>query len=223
MGLFDKKSTSNQTTNDYTTVTNTAVGGADQRAAGDNSIIGGNITAENISGDVNMVDYGTVEKSFDFATGSLDAATNIAANAFTLTDTATTNALLFGQNALATNLETMKLTRDITGDAFESVFKNSSAALNFAENSSERALDFAAGANSDSLDFAAESQRNSLTSLDKANLNLSQIASNAINKVSDVVKAANTSDSVQTIQYIIGGVIAVAVVFMFLKAPKGSN
>lgn len=198
MGFFDKKSTVKQTTNDYTT-TNT-VGATDQRAAGDNSVIGGSVTAQSISGDVSFSDLGAIEKSFDFATGAIDGATNIAANSFQYADNAVTNSLLFGKSALDSNREAMGVVKEITGDAFDTVFKNSAAALT----------------------FATDSQENALGSLDKATNSLSSVASNAISAISSVVKGANTSDSVQTIQYIVGGVIAVALVFIFLKAPKGN-
>lgn len=195
MGFFDKKVKTETTNVDQTQ--NTTTEALDQRAAGDNSNIAGNITGQNI-GSVTTTDYGAIEKSFDFSTGALDAATNIAANSFQYADNANTNALLFGESALRSNQIAMALTKDLAGSAFDTVYKNSKNAL----------------------DNAAESQKGALSTVDKTVSSMGTIVGNAVSKISDVVKGANTSDSVQTIQYIAGAVIFVAVAYMFLKGNK---
>lgn len=197
MGFFDKKSSTNTTTNDYTT--NLQAGGADNRVGGDNSNFGGNVSAQEINGNVSMTDYGAIEQGVGLAKGSLDFASNTVANAFTLTDTATTNALLFGKSAFQYADASNKYLADISqgalkanSDVINGAFENNTSVVEKALDSNKSAFNSTLGA-----------------------------VNNAIAAVKDTVKGANTSDSVQTIQYIAGAVVVGILGFvLFSKGNK---
>ncbi len=185
MSLIDKKksTTTNTTNNDYTTTTSST----DNRVI-EGGIVGGNITGQSI-GDVTVSDYGAIEQGVGLAKGSLDFASNVVANAFTLNDENTKNTLLFGKSALDSNLESSKLVSNIAGKSIDKLYENNNNVLNFASSSQGAAL------------------------------NAVKDASNtALSKVSEVVKNANTSDSVQTIKYIMWGVIGVAAVVLLSRS-----
>ena len=204
MGFFDKKSTKN-TTNNETNID-------DSLTAVDNSSIGdasnvNKITAENISGDVVMTDYGAIEQATGLAKGALDFSSNTLANAFQFGDSQVTKSLLFGESALQLADNVNKMNQEFGMSAVDSVVEATKNSLNFGNSALENSLNFG----NDALEKA--------TSLGKDALSSATAAANfAVNKVSDVVKAANTSDSVQTIKYIMLGVAVVAA--LIFVAPK---
>lgn len=189
MGLFDKKSTTKTTNTEYTT--DSSVHTVDNKVVGDNSNVGGNISAQNINGNVTNTDYGAIAEGTGLSKAALDFASNNVANAFTFADSALEKNTLFGDRALDSVDYTNKLANQVTGVALDKLYEGNKNALSFGSNAVEQ---------------------------------LRGTADNAINKVTDVVKAANTSDSVQTIKYIgyavVGIAIAIFVAPSLIKALK---
>lgn len=204
MGLLSssKKSTSN------VSETNTSNAVTDQRVASDNSIIGGNVSANSI-GSVVQSDYGSIEKAIELSQGALDAATLSQANSFTFADTAMTNSLLFGGNALQLASESQNLVAQIAGSANDKAYDFAAEANKNASGTIRAALDAVVNGNDRAFDFG-----------ETVTQKLESAVSNANNNIAAVVKQANTSDSVQTIQYIAGAIIAVAVVFLLINKGK---
>jgi hypothetical protein len=213
MGFLSFDKTSKNTTNNYDQSQNSTNTVGDNRVGGDNSIIGGNTSAATINGDVTNTDYGAIEQGVGLAKGSLDFASNVAANSFQLTDHATSNALLFGEDVLTANNKSNQLVADIAQGSLDNIYKGNKDFLNYAS-----------GVNDKSLDFAENISDNTNSTISSAFSKFTDGVGNAINQVSSVVKGANTSDSVQTIKYIGFAVVGIAVaVFVLPQIFKGGK
>jgi hypothetical protein len=162
----------------YVDETTETYSGVDNRIGGDNSIMGGNIVARQV-GNITQTDYGAIRQGIGITRDALDFAGNQAANAFTFADTASNNQALVTLGAQDVVRESNK---NITG---------------LAENTMKELVGFSTGIGKESL----------ATTKDISNAAIGALGG-AVGQISQVVKRANESDSVEIYRVVALGAAA---------------